>query len=282
MNITVSPSRQRIWCLLALVVVGVMAVALLPSLALAQDAPKPDAAKTDAPKPAEETQSDAAWFIEACGLIGLGILILSVYFISVLIQLFIQFKTQVAMPPEVVASCESMLEAKDFKGIYEQVKSDDSFFSRVLNTGIAELPGGLAEARDAMERFGESIIVGMEKKISVLAVLGTLGPMIGLLGTLKGMISSFKVIAQSSGASLDANKVAKGISEALVLTFLGVGLSVPAIYFYSFFKNRVSTISTAVMLRADEFLRHFAHAARGKGGGQAARPVPQAAPGKPQ
>ena len=275
MNTTGTSPRRHIWFLLALVLIGVIAALALPNVALAEG--------DKAVEPAE-MQGDVAWFIEACGLIGLGIMLLSVYFISVLIQLFIQFRAQVAMPPEVVSNCEGMLEAKDFKGIYEQVKSDDSFFSRVLNTGITELPGGLAEARDAMERFGESIIVGMEKKISLLAVLGTLGPMIGLLGTLKGMIASFKVIAQASGASLDANKVAKGISEALVLTFLGVGLSVPAIYFYSFFKNRVSTISTAVMLRADEFLRHFAHAARGKSGGQpaAGRPLPQAAPPKPQ
>ena len=66
----------------------------------------------------------------------------------------------------------------------------------LLTTGITELPNGLAEAREAMERVGEAITAEMEKKISMLAVLGTLGPMIGLLGTLKGMIASFGVIAR--------------------------------------------------------------------------------------
>ena len=80
-------------------------------------------------------------------------------------------------------------------------KEDDSFFSRLLTTGITELPNGLAEAREAMERVGEAITAEMEKKISMLAVLGTLGPMIGLLGTLKGMIASFSVIARSPTCS---------------------------------------------------------------------------------
>ena len=118
--------------------------------------------------------------------------------------------------------------SEDFKGVFDVVKDDDSFFSRLLTTGIGELPNGLAEARDAMERVGESIHVEMEKRISMLAVLGTLGPMIGLMGTLKGMIASFSVIALSD-VQLKASEVAGGISEALVLTFEGVALSVPAI-----------------------------------------------------
>ena len=106
---------------------------------------------------------------------------------------------------------------------YEFVQGDDCFFSRVLTTGITELPNGLAHARESMERVGEAETVDMEKKISMLAVLGTLGPMIGLLGTLKGMIASFSVIAMSD-VQLKASQVAGGISEALLLTFEGVAL----------------------------------------------------------
>jgi biopolymer transport protein ExbB len=88
------------------------------------------------------------------------------------------------------------------------------------------------------------------------------------LGTLKGMIASFSVIAMSD-TQLKASQVAEGISEALLLTFEGVALSVPAIYFFSMFRNRVSFISTQAMLEADQILRHFAHAARGKTGAAA-------------
>jgi len=229
--------------------------------------------------PPRETKSWIEWFLESNGVIGLFILVMSVWMISVLIQLAIQFRPEVAMPPEIALRCDDMLAQKDFKGIYELVKADDSFFSRVLNTGISELPSGLAEARDGMERFGESIIIGMEKKISILAVLGTLGPMIGLIGTLSGMIKSFSVIARS-GQGLDPGEIAGGISEALLLTFEGVFLSIPAIFFYSFFKNKIAMISTAVMLRSDEFLRHFAHQARSKSAPAAAgaRPAPPAPP----
>ena len=199
---------------------------------------------------------------------------MSIYFVATISRLFIEMRPVVAMPPEIIARCEALLEQRDFKSIFGVVKDDNSFFSTALSTGIAELPNGLAEAREAMEKVGESVTAEMEKKISMLAVLGTLGPMIGLLGTLKGMISSFSVIA-FSGQGIEPGKVAQGISEALVLTFEGVILSVPAIYFYALFRNRVSTISVSTMVRADQFLRHFAHAARSKapaGAAHASRP----------
>jgi biopolymer transport protein ExbB len=189
--------------------------------------------------------------------------LLSIYFVSTVGRLFWEMRIETAAPPDMVLQCETLLEQRDFKGIYNLVKEDDSFFSRILTTGITELPNGLAEAREAMERVGEALTAEMEKKISMLAVLGTLGPMIGLLGTLKGMIASFSVIARSD-VQLKASEVAGGISEALLLTFEGVALSVPAIYFFALFRNRVVYIATSVMLTGDQFLRHFSHAGRAK------------------
>jgi biopolymer transport protein ExbB len=253
--------RNWIWISL---VVGVLAV-----LALGAMGGNAWAAEEGAAPAQQEVQSVFVWFIVTSGWIGLVILGLSVYFVATVARMFVELRPQTAMPPEVVGRCEDMLQQRDFKGIFNAVKDDDSFFSRVLVTGITELPNGLSEAREAMERIGDMITTEMEKKISMMAVLGTLGPMIGLLGTLKGMIASFSVIARS-GQGIKPGEVAKGISEALLLTFEGVGLSVPSIWFFSFFRNRVMSISVTTMTRADEFLRHFAQAARQ---GAAAKPA---------
>lgn len=204
------------------------------------------------------------WFIKNSGVIGLIILILSIYFVSTVGRLFLEMRPTVAMPPDLVDECEDLLTKRQFKEIFAAVKDDQSPWGRIVSTGIAELPNGLAEAREAAERVGEVITVENEKKISMLAVLGSLGPMIGLLGTLKGMIASFSVIAMSD-TQLKASEVAGGISEALLLTFEGVALSVPAIYFFAVFRNRVSYLGVTTLLNADEFIRRFAHAARGKG-----------------
>jgi biopolymer transport protein ExbB len=263
---------HQIWLLLTLML-GIMAVNsfVTPQVVVAQEEGAAGAAAAGGEE--HKQQSYFMWFIESSGMIGLVLLLLSIYFVSTVGRLFIEMRPQVAAPPEVVDETEDMLQKRQFKEIYGVVKDDNSIFSRLVSTGIAELPNGLAEAREAMEMVGESITAEMERKISMLAVLGTLGPMIGLLGTLKGMIASFSAIAMG-GAQLKADEVAKGISEALLLTFEGVGLSVPAIYFFAVFRNRVVALSVNTKVQADEFLRHFAHAARSKA---PASPATQAA-----
>ena len=185
------------------------------------------------------TENYFIWVVKTSGWIGLIILICSIYFIATVARMFVELRLDTAIPPEVIAQCEALLEQRDFKGIFNVVKEDDSSSAACWSPASAELPNGLSEAREAMERVGEMIQTDMERKISIMAVLGTVGPMIGLLGTLSGMIKSFGEISRTAGTTIKADKVAGGISEALLLTFEGVGLSLPAIFAFSFFRNRI-------------------------------------------
>lgn len=224
--------------------------------------------KDGAAAPVQKEQNYLIWIAETSGLIGAVLLVLSLYFVATVVRMFMELRPEVAAPPAVLQECEALLKNKDYLGVYKRVKQDPSFFATVLSAGMAELPQGLSESRETMERVGDALVVEMERKISMLAVLGSLGPMIGLLGTLKGMIASFGAIA-IGGSQLRSEEVAKGISEALVLTFEGVGLSVPAIYFFALFRNRVASISTSTMLIADEFVRRLNALVRGKAGSTA-------------
>jgi len=260
--------RNRTWLLLVFVLLWTtVATITVPRLSWAQGEDNKPAAAAQAEENKDVqprvTKSWFSWIVESSGFIGLVILLLSIYFVSTVARMFFELRPQMAMPPEILAHCEEMLQQRDFKGVFDVVRSDGSFFCRLVTTGISELPNGLPEARESMERVGDSLTVEMEKKISMLAVLGTLGPMIGLLGTLMGMIESFSVIARSD-VQLKASEVAGGISKALVLTFEGVGLAVPAIYFFALFRNRVAHISVTTVVAADHFLRQFSHAARSK------------------
>jgi biopolymer transport protein ExbB len=255
-------------------------------VAVAQDgADDPDAADDagDAPKKAGKGDKGGAaaepeqknflmWIIEVSGLIGAVLLVLSIYFVATAVRMFMELRPEVFTPLEVLEEGEKLLQARDFTGLYKRFKADTSFFCTVVSAGIAELPNGVSEARDAMERVGEVNQIGLEKKISMLAVLGTLGPMIGLLGTLKGMIGAFSVIAMSD-TQLKASQVAGNISEALVLTFEGVALSVPAIYFFALFRNRISAYSASAMLDADAFVRRLYTAMKSKPATQAPAPA---------
>jgi len=136
-----------------------------PPIAVPPAVAQPQAGQVET-KPAETSQ--LWWFIVTSGWIGAVILLLSIYFVSTVGKLFLEMRQKVAAPPELIDELTELLQKREFKEIFAVVKDDTTFISRLLATGIAELPNGLAEARDAMERVGEAVTVEMEKKISML------------------------------------------------------------------------------------------------------------------
>jgi biopolymer transport protein ExbB len=240
------------WVALALVLAGM--ILTRPVHVHAQEGEKPAAAAEETKAAAPHSKSTLMWLIETSGWIGAFLLVISMLFVATVMRLFLELREPIVAPRELLQECEAMLARRDYNGVYKLAKESTSELGQLIATGLTALSSGLAEARESMDRLGEAQTVEMEKRISMLAVVGTLGPLIGLLGTLKGMIASFSVIAMSD-TQLKASEVAGGISEALVLTFEGVGLSVPAIYFFALFKNRVSTLSVQSLNLADEFIK---------------------------
>ncbi len=239
------------------------APAAAPANPLAQD-------ETTAP---QQKDSMLMWLIKTSGWIGVIILALSIYFVTVVVQTFLDLWSEEESTKLVLESCDGLLKSRDFAGMYKLVKEEDSFAGKTLTAGLTELQYSLDDARDAVDRVGDAQTVRLEKKISMLAVIGTLGPMIGLLGTLKGMISAFSAIA-TAGVQLKPAEVAHAISEALVLTFEGVGLSLPAIFFFAYFRNRIFVLADETQLSVHDFLRRVHTALKAKPAAGAPAPLP--------
>ena len=120
---------------------------------------------------------------------------------------------------------------------------------------------GREAALHAADLATEDAAMEMEHRTTYLATVGTLGPMIGLVGTVYGMIISFRVMAYEGG-SPRASQLAGGISTALFATLEGIALSIPAIYFHAVFRNRIARISLEVAIAAESFLDQFAPSAK--------------------
>jgi biopolymer transport protein ExbB len=202
------------------------------------------------------------WAIRASGPIGAFLLVLSIYFTALVIRLFMEFRITEAVPPALVDKLETAIRDKKFQDAYDVCKDNDSFLARLVRTGIANLPNGRAEAKEAMETATEEIVTSLEMKISYLAIIGTLGPMIGLVGTIWGMIMSFQEIATAAGAQPRPEKVAEGISTALFITLEGVSLSVPAIFFFAYFRNRIAQMTMEASRVADRTITSLIAAAK--------------------
>lgn len=126
-----------------------------------------------------------------------------------------------------------------------------------------------------MELANEDATMEMEHRTTYLATVGTLGPMIGLVGTVYGMIMAFRVIALE-GSSPQASQLAAGISTALFSTLEGIAISIPAIFFYSMFRNRIARLSLEVAMGAEPLLEQFVPGVRTQEpGASPAAPHPQ-------
>ena len=212
--------------------------------------PAAAAAPAEAAAPAGDSQANPAakrsllkWAIDASGPIGFFLLCLSIYFTALVIKLFMELRVSEAVPASLVEKLEVAIKDRKFQEAYDVCRDNDSFLARLVRSGVANLPNGRTEAKEAMNATQDEIVTSMEARISYLAIIGTLGPMIGLVGTIAGMIASFQEIATAAGAQPKPEKVAEGISTALFITLEGVSLSVPAIFFFAMFRNRIALMA---------------------------------------
>src|SRR5262249_13805024 len=160
------------------------------------------------------------------------------------------YRAQVAMPQALVRELQGLLDQNKYSEAYHRLIADGSLLARVLGAGVRKLPAGLLPAQRAMELANEDATMEMEHRTTYLATVGTLGPMIGLVGTVYGMIKAFRVIA-AEGSTPQASQLADGISTALIATLLGIAISIPAIYFYSMFRNRIARLSLELAMGAE-------------------------------
>ena len=112
-------------------------------------------------------------------------------------------------PLPLVEGFEAHLNEKKYQEAYELAKSDESFLGQVLSAGLAKLSAGYPQAIEAMQEVGEEENMKLEHRLSYMALIGTISPMIGLFGTVHGMISSFQVIANTDDQS-EAGRTGRG------------------------------------------------------------------------
>lgn len=166
------------------------------------------------------------------------LLVLSVFSLAVILQRARVIKMDRALPPEVIGWL------KAFKGdspeiLEKQLHGDPSPLSRVLLSVLQHKDWPRAEILDAVQTRARHEISRLESGLVFLEITTGISPLLGLLGTLSGLVSIFGNI----GAHGDPQIVANGISEALNCTIVGLGVAVPNLVAYNYFTRRVEVVS---------------------------------------
>lgn len=215
----------------------------------------------------QETKKSRSWLKWIVDALGPGYVLvffgLSFTLVTLLVMNLLAAKRDNVCPVALVEEFEGLLDEKRYQEAYELAKTDESFLGQVLSAGLGKISKGYNYAIEAMQEVGEDENMKLEHRLSYMALIGTISPMVGLFGTVHGMISSFSEIALS-GSTPSASKLAEGISTALFTTLLGLAIAIPAIAFYNILKNRVARLVLEVGILSENLMERFEHVGKKK------------------
>jgi len=147
---------------------------------------------------------------------------------------------------------DDLITQKHFKELVEFTEADGSFISRALNAALKRAPHYNA-MKEAMETALGEQTAEQFRRIEFLNIIGNLGPLLGLLGTVIGMIDAFSALHAAEGQANPAD-LALGISEALVNTMLGLMLAVPCLAAFGILRTMVDRLTVQGALESEEML----------------------------
>ena len=207
----------------------------------------------DAAPAAEE--SLLGLIFRAGGVIGYFVIGLSVVGLALIIEHAISVSRDKLAPPDVIETIESHLDSNDVQGAYEFCEQNPNYLTNVMVAALPKLNHGFDSMEQAASDVGEEEAIKLHAKISWLSLIGNIAPLLGLLGTVSGMLKSFGIIEKTTNPN--PSDLAGGIKEALVTTMLGLVVAVPVMVGFFFFRNRVVRIVLEITAISEDLLDRF-------------------------
>ena len=242
--------RKLAYVVLLFVLVGggftatdlVVAQAPAPVAPAVTAAPAVTGQAAPAASPAANSSYSFFEILFAGGPIGITIMLfliaLSLASVALAIEHAFTIRQAVLMPPQLAERVRDALANGNLRAADEACQAEPSFLAFVLRTGMGEVAGGWSAVEKAMEDATAEQAARLFRKIEFLSVIANIAPMVGLLGTVTGMVFAFREVAESQGAAR-AVDLAQGIYLALVTTVVGLIIAIPSLGAFAIYRNRV-------------------------------------------
>ena len=165
-------------------------------------------------------------------------------------------REKIVIPPEVALALEKLAPGDDLGLLQCSIGQYPSPISRILNVLIAHLNWPKSENLEAVQTRARHEVTGMEKGLVILEISTGISPLLGLLGTLSGLVGIFATL----GSSGDPTFIARGISEALNTTIVGLAVAVPCLVAYNYYQRKVEVLAVGMeSLAADLLAKCYPH-----------------------
>ncbi len=196
------------------------------------------------------------FFVVKGGKIAFGLIVLSIVTIALTIEHGVSIRRLTIVPPEAAKHTKSLIDEQKYLEAIEYTANDPSMLGHVLNAGLLEASNGYVAMERAIEEMLDERSARLFRKTEYLNIIGNVSPMIGLLGTVTGMILLFAEI-HAADAFPGARVVADRIAVALITTFWGLAVAIPALSIYAVFRNRIDVLTAECALAAEQLLTVF-------------------------
>lgn len=214
------------------------APALAAALVIAAFSAAPALAQDAAAAPAaEESSLSIGELIVLSGFIGWMIIALSVVTLALVIEAYVTLSRDKLAPPALIDEITSLFDEGQYQEAMELCENEPTFFTRVVAAGISKIGHPFEVIQTAISEMGDEEAIRLHQKIGWISVLGAVSPMLGLFGTVSGMIASFHVIANTQNPT--PSQLAGGIYVALLTTFEGLMIAIPATAAFAYLRNRL-------------------------------------------
>jgi biopolymer transport protein ExbB len=197
------------------------------------------------------------WMLEKGGAINWIILAMSVVALIMAVYLFLTLTPGREVPDTFVKRAQAQIRAGDLRGAWQMCEGRDELIARVLQAGLKMAQHDRYVIQEAMESEGERGATELWQKISYLNNIGVIAPLLGLLGTVWGMIRAFGAIAFED-SQVKSLTMAEGVAQAMITTAAGLCLAIPAMIVYFYLRGRVIRIVAAVEAQATELIEMLA------------------------
>lgn len=189
-----------------------------------------------------------AWFI----LIG------SAAIVALICEHFITIREITIAPPAQVKKARDLIERRAFRECLDAMKKSSTYFARTMSAALQHARHGFDAMHEAAVEKSGQLSGQMFRKVEYMNIIGNLGPLLGLLGTVYGMIIAFNDLGRGGGeAAADAGGLARGISLALVNTLLGLGVAIVGLLFFGICRNRIESLTVHSTVQVLDLLEYF-------------------------
>ncbi|MDX2198429.1 MAG: MotA/TolQ/ExbB proton channel family protein [Phycisphaerae bacterium] len=238
-----------------------VAIGLYVAGALAQPAgpAAPGAAPAVAAAPPERT-SLLNIFFDGIEVPSYFIFLGSFVCIMLIVEHFVTVRHATIAPLEQTRRVRKLIEQRNLRECVDAIQKSGTFFARTMNAALQHAPHGFDAMHEAATEKSGELSGRMYRKVEYLNILGNLGPLLGLLGTVWGMIEAFGSLSNAAGT--DAGGLAGGISKALVNTGLGLVLAIIGLAFYGVCRNRIESHTVSATVEVLNMLEYFRPAAQ--------------------